>query len=128
MEDSLAERKGGGTRATIARHSVALLCDGEFRKLLLGFGLGLAVFNALLTLLAQLIQPLYAATGAQLNQATEDSGLYGGILISAGLIGAAIVGPVLDHTHAYRPILKGGFLAAMAGLVFMLSQLRPDNG
>eukprot|EP01051_Picozoa_sp_SAG22_P021444 SAG22_NODE_4732_length_1179_cov_1.625926_1_plen_182_part_01 len=99
----------------------------EFCKLLLGFGLGLAVFNALLTLIAQLIRPLYGSTSADLSQATQDAGLYGGVLIGAGLVGAAIVGPVLDHTHAYRTILKAGFLAALAGLGLMLSQLRPGN-
>ena len=128
-------REGVGAGKIIARNSAALLRDGEFRKLLLGFGLGLAVFNSLLTLIGQLLSPLYhgedggtgTAGSAALNQATSDAGVYGGVLIGTGLVGAAIVGPVLDRTHAYRPCLKGLFLVAVGALIFMLLQLRPDN-
>ena len=164
--------------STIRQHLSALLSDVEFRKLLVGFGLGLAVFNALLTVLAQLIRPLYENTAAGVNQASDDAGMYGGVLIGAGkswsgwgvgwrwwwgfflvqrcathvlffyvwatcivavfmvgrgggnnpgLVGAAIVGPILDCTHMYRPFLKGGFVMATAGCMFMLLQLSPNN-
>ena len=113
--------------STIRNHLRSLLSDREFLKLLVGFGLGLAVFNAMLTVLAQLIQPLYGKTASDINQASDDAGMYGGVLIGAGLIGAAIVGPILDCTHYYRTFLKGGFLVAIAGLTFMLLQLAPNN-
>ena len=97
----------------------SLLSDTEFWKLLVGFGLGLAVFNALLTVLAQLIQPLYGNTASDINQASDDAGMYGGVLICAGLVGAAVTGPILDQTHWYRSFLKGGFVMATSGLLFM---------
>ena len=45
--------------AEIMGHTATMLRDAEFCKLMIGFGLGLAVFNALLTVLLQLILPLY---------------------------------------------------------------------
>eukprot|EP01049_Picozoa_sp_SAG25_P018854 SAG25_NODE_5630_length_636_cov_1.325885_2_plen_51_part_00 len=41
---------GLSSAATIRRHTRRLLVDREFAKLLVGFGLGLGVFNALLTM------------------------------------------------------------------------------
>jgi len=113
--------------STIRKHMESLLSDTEFWKLLVGFGLGLAVFNALLTVLAQLIQPLYGNTASDINQASDDAGMYGGVLICAGLVGAAVTGPILDQTHWYRSFLKGGFVMATSGLLFMLLQLSPNN-
>lgn len=129
-------------KETIQKHAISLWANVEFRKLLIGFGVGLAVFNALLTVLGQLILPLYGVDDAHnqpqqsskaalnattLNAATSDAGLYGGVLIAAGLVGASIVGPVLDTTHAYRSALKGGFICATVSLVYMLVQLKPNN-
>ena len=59
--------------------------------------------------------PLYGTeasgrTSAELNQATNDAGVYGMVFIALGLLGAAITGPVLDHTHAYKTVLKAGFV------------------
>jgi hypothetical protein len=70
--------------STIRKHLHSLLTDQEFWKLLVGFGLGLAIFNALLTVLAQMIRPLYGHTAADVNQASDDAGMYGGVLIGAG--------------------------------------------
>ena len=36
-----------------------LLSNREFLKLFVGFGIGLGIFNAVLTLISQMIQPLY---------------------------------------------------------------------
>ena len=113
--------------STIRNHFVALTRNREFLKLLFGFGLGLAVFNALLTVLTQLVLPLYGDTSVDINNATNDAGIYGGVLIGAGMVGAAVVGPILDCTHAYRAFLKGLFTLSTLGLVFVLTQLRPDN-
>lgn len=140
LEDSALERtrESFSASVTIRKHTVLLLANAEFRKLLVGFGIGLAVFNALLTVLGQLILPLYLAVPgedshnrqqqlAALNAATSDAGLYGGLLIGSGLIGASVVGPVLDSTHAYRTALKGGFVCATVSLAYVLSQLKPNN-
>ncbi len=113
--------------STIHQHFRSLVSNGEFLKLLVGFGMGLAVFNAMLTVLGQIVLPLYGDTTADINQATNDAGMYGGVLIGAGLVGAGIIGPILDCTHMYRLALKAGFAVATSGLLFVLLQLVPDN-
>lgn len=113
--------------STIYSHLKALMSNTEFLKLLVGFGAGLAVFNAMLTVLGQIVLPLYGNSKDDINQATSDAGMYGGILIGAGMVGAGIIGPILDCTHMYRLILKTGFAMAVGGLTFVLLQLIPDN-
>lgn len=51
----------------------------------------------------------------------------GALIIGGGLLGAAIAGPVLDKTHAYRPLLKLGVLVAAAGAIFFVIVLRPGQ-
>jgi hypothetical protein len=102
----------------------------EFRKLignrqylivLWSFGGGLAFFNALLTVISQLLQPC--------GYTEEESGTMGAIFLGAGLVAALLVGLLLDATHMYRPILKGGYLLAMgAALLFCFSQKEDSFG
>lgn len=42
------------------------------------------------------------------------------------MVGALVAGVVLDWTHWYRPLLKGGFVAAAAGVVVLFALQRPD--
>jgi branched-subunit amino acid transport protein len=55
----------------------------------------------------------------------DDAGLFGALIIGGGLLGAMIAGPVLDATHAYRPMLKIG--AAIAGLGSIYFVVRARN-
>ena len=147
----------------VRANTALLLRDAQFLLILAGFGVGLGLFNGLLTDLGQLIQPLYcrytatastaaantaaaataatdaaaaaAATGASapppytcdIAASSRDAGLYGGVMIGAGLLGAAAVGAALDATHRYKTFLKGGFVAAVGGIGFCMAQLRPAN-
>lgn len=78
----------------------------------------------------------------------DDAGTFGAVLIVAGLIGAAIAGNItllaciliilidmcvymsgalLETTHAYRTILKGGFLLCQFAMMFFFVMLYSNN-
>lgn len=66
-----------------------LLTNRNYVLLLCGFGMGLGLFNAIITVIAQLIAPCgYTSTQA---------GMLSGIIIGSGLFGAAVAGPVCVH-------------------------------
>lgn len=133
--------------AEIRQHMMALLSNRDFLKILVGFGVGLGLFNGLLTDLSQLIQPLYcehanATANATANgsgdvsgdalvcdyaASSADAGQYGGVMIGAGLVGAGLVGVALDATHMFRSFLKGGFVLSLCGMLFCLLELKPHN-
>lgn len=96
----------------------ALLSNRNFFYLAVGFGVGLGVFNALLTLIAQLLAPC--------GYGDDISSYAGGGLLLAGLIGAGIAGAVLDRTKAYIPLLRTLILITVAAMIFMLSSLRKN--
>jgi len=80
---------------------------------------GLGLFTALLTCIEQIVAP----TG----YSSDDAGLFGAVLIGSGSGGAAVIGFILDYTHAYRTVLKGGFLLSGAGMTYFLLALRPEQ-
>jgi len=96
-----------------------LVLNPSFRLLFLCFGLGLGFFNALLTLVGQLLSPC--------GYTDNESGALGGIFLGTGLIGALLAGLILDATHRYSLCLKGGFMGAWAASLLFISALRPDN-
>ena len=113
-------------------HTRTLLGDREFLKLVVGFGFGLGLMNALLTELEQLISPLYCTdTGGNrdcdIGASTSDAGLFGGVLIGGGILGAVFIGVLLDRTHWYRACLKGGNLWALVTVGVVLWQLQPGH-
>ena len=96
-----------------------LLRNKNFWVLMIGIGIGLGMFNAITTLISQLVSPA--------GYDKDAAGTFGALLIACGLVGAAIVGPIMDKTHAYNRILKWGLLATISGTVFMLLSLRPGH-
>ena len=96
-----------------------LLQDKEFLKLMIGFGTGLAIFNSLMTVIQQVITPA--------GYSSDDAGTLGGILIGSGLVGAMIVGPVLDATKAYKPMLRTGMPIGLVAVVAFVVSLKPGN-
>jgi len=95
-----------------------LLANPDFRWLLLGFGLGLGLFNALTTLIEQLIQPC--------GYDSDDAGLFGALIIGCGLLGVEIIGPYMDFSHQYNRILKSLFFCALISTIFFCFVLRPN--
>jgi FLVCR family MFS transporter 7 len=61
-----------------------LLRNKHYLILLLAFSVGLGMFNALITLLYQLVEPR--------GYSNDQAGYFGAVLISAGLVGAAFTG------------------------------------
>ena len=96
----------------------ALFANRNFWPLFVGFGLGLGIFNALLTLLSQLILPC--------GYGDDDAGSAGAALLVAGLVGAGVAGALLDRTQAFVPLLQGGIVLEVAAIIFLLSSLRPN--
>ena len=96
-----------------------LLHNRQFWVLMFGVGIGLGLFNAVTTLIEQLVRPA--------GYDKDDAGLFGGLIIGCGLLGAAVVGPILDRTHAYNALLKTGLVAALGGTVVMLMCLKPGQ-
>ena len=116
-----ATTAAGGAHAALhamKEDLVTLLRNRNFLCLATGFGVGLGVFNALLTLLAQLLQPC--------GYGDQTAGNAGAALLGAGLLGAGIAGVVLEKTRLYVPVLRLGIVAALACTVFMLGSLRRD--
>ena len=101
------------------REMKTLFHNRDYLVVLWCFGLGLAFFNALLTVLSQLVEPC--------GYSEDEAGNLGAIFLGCGLIGALIMGLLMDATHWYRPILKAGYLLAFAGVLFFLWAQRPDQ-
>ena len=119
------QEEGGGDRSlptlsttlrAMASSYWGLLVQPNYLRLCIGFGIGLGLFNALLTLLSQLIAPC--------GYSNDFGGEAGGVLLGAGLLSAAVVGVVLEKTRAYISILRGGILAATCATLFFLGSLR----
>lgn len=117
--EDLAELKDFTPIQRLWAETSTLLGNGNFRVLAFGFGVGLGIFNAFLTLIAQILRPCGYESGT--------AGVAGAVLIGCGLVGAAIVGPVLEATKAYVPLLKGGIVACLAGVLFTLLCLTPGK-
>mmetsp|Transcript_25772 Transcript_25772/g.62257 ORF Transcript_25772/g.62257 Transcript_25772/m.62257 type:complete len:320 (+) Transcript_25772:1-960(+) len=108
-----------------------LLGNAEFVKLLLGFGVGIGFFNAVLTDLSQVIAPLYCHNGTSNcdDQANEDdAALFGGIFVGAGLLSAAFLGVAMEYSQRYRLFLKGGITGAAITVLLMLLSMRFQLG
>ena len=97
----------------------ALLSNANFLRLLLGFGVGLGAFNALLALLGQLLAPC--------GYKPSVAGLAGGAMLATGLFSAIGAGLALRATGAFVPALRIGICCASAGMVGFLLALRPGN-
>jgi MFS transporter, FLVCR family, MFS-domain-containing protein 7 len=98
---------------------INLVRNGQYLILLLGFSLGLALFNALTTLLEQLIKPS--------GYTSDDAGIFGATIIVAGLFNAFLAGVIMDKTHAYRLILKVLLVGACGSGLFFIFILRPGQ-
>lgn len=96
-----------------------LITNIHYLTLLIGFSIGLAIFNALTTLLAQLIAPS--------GYSSDDAGLFGAAIILAGLFNAFIAGIIMDKTHQYRILLKSLLLGACLSAIYFIIILRPNE-
>eukprot|EP00465_Bigelowiella_longifila_P010289 CAMPEP_0185261468 /NCGR_PEP_ID=MMETSP1359-20130426/9850_1 /TAXON_ID=552665 /ORGANISM="Bigelowiella longifila, Strain CCMP242" /LENGTH=420 /DNA_ID=CAMNT_0027848099 /DNA_START=1 /DNA_END=1263 /DNA_ORIENTATION=+ len=97
----------------------SLLKNRNFIKLAFGFSIGLAYFNSLATVLGQQVNIL--------GYTDNDAGIFGALILGFGLIGCAIVGPIMDATHRYKTILKTFSIMTFVTVLALCGSLRPDN-
>lgn len=67
-----------------------------FWVLILVWGVGAGIFNAVLTLLPQLLCPY--------GYSNKESGLWGSLMIFCGMVGATIAGLLIDYTKKFKEI------------------------
>ena len=83
------------------------------------FSLIVGLFNALMTLIFQYVQP-YGYSNAE-------SGYFAAIMVITGIIGASIAGVLMRITKAYRTLLKATVVLYILSLLFMIFMLKPNN-
>jgi hypothetical protein len=88
--------------------------------LFVAFGIGLGMFNALTTLVEQLIAPFCYSE--------DDASLFAGLLLGCGLVSAGVVGMYLDKSHCFKFVLKILFSLATATILLYSLMLRPNAG
>lgn len=98
-----------------------LLANRNFLFLMLGFGVGLGVFNAFLTLIAQIWRP---CSGVEEGQQDSTPAIASGVLLGTGMVAAVGAGIILKITRAYVPMLRICMVLALCGTVFLFSSLR----
>jgi MFS family permease len=103
----------------LKRDFSVLLRDRNFLRLMFAFGLGVGIFNGIITVMSQYLGPCgYDNTTA---------GIASGALLGAGLLSAAVMGYALERTKAYVPLLRTGIIGVCASLLFMLLMVRPGQ-
>ncbi|CAF3679112.1 unnamed protein product [Rotaria sp. Silwood1] len=95
-----------------------LFINSHYLILLFGFSFGFAAFLSITTLAYQLIQPS--------GYSSENAGVFGATLITAGLISSYVVGIIMGRTHAYRLLLKVLVVGACASVFYFIVILRPN--
>jgi hypothetical protein len=117
QQDQLSARSLYGAARIVARDYSALLSSANFRSLTVGFGLGLGLFNGLLTLLGQILS----------NCGYDDdvAGYAGGALLAAGLVSAGFAGVVLEKTRAYVTTLRALICTGIVAICLFLAAQRP---
>lgn len=105
-------------RVTIMYQICKLMVNPQYWVLVAGFSFGIGLFNALLTLINQMMEPC--------GYSTQDAGIASFLLIGGGLIGAYVVISVLRTARNYNSIIKLGFsgsLLSLCGLISCLNTL-----
>ena len=110
---------GSSWAALMHEYHSLLFHHPNFLRLLIGFGLGVGAFNALLSLLGQVLDPC--------GYSAQTAGLAGGIMLASGLFTSAAAGFVLRATGAFVPVLRSGIGIAILALIGFLACLRPSQ-
>lgn len=92
-----------------------LMKCGHFIILVVSFGFGLGLFNALTTLIQQVLC-IHGYTD-------DDCGIFGGVMILSGIIGSLIAGIFVDKTKKFEEIAKLCFcIGAVVNILFAILQ------
>lgn len=104
---------------TVEREFKELFNNRDYVILFFVFSVGIGFFEAVMTLLNQIISP-YGYSNA-------DAGTLSVVFIVAGTVGASINGVVMKQTKAYRTILLVAMVACFLASLFFLCMLYSDN-
>jgi MFS family permease len=96
-----------------------LMANRDYLILFLVFSIGVGFFNAILTLLNQIVAPF--------GYSNDDAGTFGAVFILAGLVGAGIMGKIMESTKAYKTILRVGIGMCCITTTFTLLMLFSNN-
>ena len=97
-----------------------LLKSRDFLILFICFGVGLGLFNALTTLIEQIL--------CVRGYTDDDAGYFGGAMIVCGLVGCIIAGVALDKTKRFEEIAKICFcMCSLACIFFTIIQLYAND-
>jgi len=96
-----------------------LLCDVGFLPLMLFIGLGLGCINSFLTNLERIVYPV--------GYSKDVAGLFGAVMLLAGIPSAGFASFLLDRTGAYRIVLKAGAICGLLAATVFFALLRPGQ-
>jgi FLVCR family MFS transporter 7 len=97
-----------------------LLKSKDFIILFICFGFSLGLFNALSTLIQQML--------CIRGYTDVDAGYFGGAMIVSGIVGSGIAGIILDKTKKFEETAKICFsLSTVANIAFVLIQLKDND-
>ena len=99
--------------------TIAMLKNRNFVILSFGFGVGLGMFNALITIIEQIVSPC--------GYDSELAALAGGALLLSGLVGAGIFSVLMEKTKQYSTLQKICVSFACGAMLFMLGSLEPGQ-
>jgi FLVCR family MFS transporter 7 len=102
----------------LSTNVVLCMTNRHFLVLFVAFGIGLGIFNAIATLIEQIVAPFCY------NE--DDASLFAGLMVGCGLLSAGAVGAYLDKTHRYHFVLKLLFSLATVAFIACSLVLRPD--
>jgi cyanate permease len=97
-----------------------LLQDKDYLVILYAFGVGLAIFNAILTLF-----PEWIATAG--FDDPDVAGNCGGLLVVGGMLSTAVAAPLLDHSRQYTTAVRVSFAVALVVSTGTVWMLRPST-
>eukprot|EP00038_Savillea_parva_P009689 m.185205 g.185205 ORF g.185205 m.185205 type:complete len:484 (-) comp16379_c0_seq1:64-1515(-) len=96
-----------------------LVTSWQYWLLFLSFGIGVGIFNAVATLMSQIL------VGQGYSE--DDAGENSAVLIGAGIVGAALAGILLDYTKWFLALLKACFLLATGAFALFAMYQQPNS-
>jgi fucose permease len=101
-------------RTTLTHDLRTLFHSPEFFLIFIPFSIYVGLFNAISTLLNQILEPY--------SFSSDDAGIAGAVLIVVGLVSAAITTPFMDKYKFYLPYIKLSTpVIALSYLIFLFS-------
>ena len=104
---------------TLKREIRDLFCDWNYLLLFITLSIAVGLFNVIVTLPFQLIQPF--------GYSNDDAGLFGTLFGVGGLIGAALGCWVLKRYKRYKLTVKVYIYLCLISVLIFVCMLRPDN-